>query len=88
MRVPDHSPISSGEVKNEWAKFHFPIRLHGVHRDFSFYTFHASNEARYRSVMNGTEDEARGFLLSASLFYPPPAPSGQILWAQTPVAIK
>ena len=68
--------------------FHFLIRLHGVHRDFSFYTIHTSNNATYRSVMNGAEEEARGFLLSASLFYPTPATSGQILWVQTPVASK
>ena len=68
------------------AALQFLIRLHGVHRDFSFYTLHTSNEDMHRSVMNGTEDEVRGFMLSFSRFYLTPALSAQILWAQTPVA--
>jgi hypothetical protein len=68
------------------ATFLFLIRLHGVHRDFSFYILQTSNEATHRSVMNVIQDEARGFLLLSPSFYLTPAPSGQILWAQTPVA--
>jgi len=70
------------------ATFHFLVRLHGIHRDFSFYTLHTSNEATCRSVMNGAEDEARGFLLSASLSHPTPLTSVQIIWAQKSVASK
>jgi hypothetical protein len=68
------------------ATVHFLIRLHRVYREFSFYTLHTNNEVTYINVTNGTEDEALSFLLSDSLLYPTPAPSSQILWAQTPVA--